>query len=156
MRDALANPRPIQAHLPILIGGSGRKKTLRTVAKYADAWNTAGPLEEVRESVEVLREHADAVGRDLSTLEMTLSFPMVLRDDPAVAQARMDELLAFNGVGVTDLGPGPHIAGSPELAADVIRPYLELGFRTIIVRMSAPYDRETIARMGEVGAHLAG
>ena len=40
--DALCEPRPIQAHLPILIGGSGPKKTLRTAARYADAWNTRG------------------------------------------------------------------------------------------------------------------
>jgi alkanesulfonate monooxygenase SsuD/methylene tetrahydromethanopterin reductase-like flavin-dependent oxidoreductase (luciferase family) len=152
MRDALANPRPIQAHLPILIGGSGRQKTLRTVARYADAWNTAGSLEEVRESVDVLHQHADTAGRDLGTLEMTLSFPIVIRDDEATGRARMDELLAHNGV--TNMGPGPHLAGPPEAVADAIRPFLELGFRTIIVRMSAPYDRETIERMGEVAALL--
>ena len=45
--DALIAPRPIQAHLPIMVGGSGPKKTLRTVALRADAWNTSGWLEEV-------------------------------------------------------------------------------------------------------------
>ena len=39
------HPRPVQDHLPIMIGGSGEKKTLRTVAKYADLWNAMGPLE---------------------------------------------------------------------------------------------------------------
>jgi alkanesulfonate monooxygenase SsuD/methylene tetrahydromethanopterin reductase-like flavin-dependent oxidoreductase (luciferase family) len=49
----------------------------------------------------------------------------------------------------------PHLLGSPAEVADEIRPFVELGFRTIIVRLPAPYDRETIDRMGEVGAALA-
>ncbi len=38
-------PRPVQAHLPIMIGGGGEKKTLRTVARYADMWNGMGPVD---------------------------------------------------------------------------------------------------------------
>ena len=47
--DALAMPRPVQAHLPILIGGSGRRKTLRTVAERADGWNFSGTIEEAQD-----------------------------------------------------------------------------------------------------------
>jgi alkanesulfonate monooxygenase SsuD/methylene tetrahydromethanopterin reductase-like flavin-dependent oxidoreductase (luciferase family) len=64
----------------------------------------------------------------------------------------MDELEAHNGI--TDMGAVPHLAGSPEQVADAIRPYRDLGFSTVIVRMPAPYDRETIERMGEVRAIL--
>jgi alkanesulfonate monooxygenase SsuD/methylene tetrahydromethanopterin reductase-like flavin-dependent oxidoreductase (luciferase family) len=153
-RDALSQPRPIQAKVPILIGGSGRRKTLRIVAQRADAWNTAGTLDEVRDALDALTGHADAVGRDLSTLEMTVSFPVVLRDTAAAAKARMDELLAHNQV--EHMGAGPHLAGSPEEVADAIRPYRDLGFATVIVRMPAPYDEETTARIGEVAERLAG
>jgi len=151
--DALAQPRPIQAKVPILIGGSGRRKTLRIVAERADAWNTSGPLEEVRDALDALRGHADAVGRDLSTLEMTVSFPVIVRDTKAAAKARMDELLAHNGV--EHMGEVPHLIGSPDEIADAIRPYRELGFGTVIVRMPAPYDDETTARIGEVAERLA-
>lgn len=151
--DAICEPRPIQARLPILIGGSGRRRTLRTVALRADAWNTSGSIAEVRDAVTTLEEHAASVGRDLATLERTISFPIVLRDDPTAAQARMDALEAHNGV--TSMGTGPHLAGSPESVADAIRPYLELGFSMVLVRMPAPYDRETIERMAEVGERLA-
>ena len=48
LRDALCEPRPIQAHLPILIGGSGRQKTLRTVAQRADAWNASATPDDQR------------------------------------------------------------------------------------------------------------
>ena len=151
--DALARPRPIQAKVPILIGGSGRRKTLRIVAERADAWNTTGPLEEVRDALDALNGHAEAVGRDLSTLEMTVSFPVIIRDTAAAAKARMDELLAHNGV--EHMGEVPHLAGSPDEIADAIRPYRDLGFGTVIVRMPAPYDDETTARIGEVAERLA-
>ena len=106
-RDAICEPRPIQARLPILIGGSGRRKTLRTVAERADAWNTSGTIEEVRDALEALAGHADAVGRDLATLEKTVSFPIVLRDTAAAAKARMDELLAAQRRGAHGRRPAP-------------------------------------------------
>src|SRR5687768_10551600 len=54
MRDALCEPRPVESRLPILVGGSGPKKTLRTVALRGDAWNTSGTLEETRDRLEIL------------------------------------------------------------------------------------------------------
>jgi alkanesulfonate monooxygenase SsuD/methylene tetrahydromethanopterin reductase-like flavin-dependent oxidoreductase (luciferase family) len=152
--EAICELRPIQPHLPILIGGSGRRKTLRTVAERADGWNTFGTVEEVRESLDVLAQHAEAVGRDLATLEKTISFPIILRDSAAAATARMDELMAHNGI--QDMGDVPHLLGTPDEVADGIRPYRDLGFETAIVRMAAPYDDETIARIGEVAERLAG
>ena len=151
-RDALCQPRPIQAHLPILIGGSGRRKTLRTVAERADGWNASGTVDEVRDALVALHGHADTVGRDLSTLEMTVSFPIILDDDATAARARMDALMAANGV--TTMGAGPHLVGSPTVVADAIRPYRDLGFGTVIVRMPAPYDTQTIERIGEVAEEL--
>ncbi|HUP54274.1 MAG TPA: LLM class flavin-dependent oxidoreductase [Methylomirabilota bacterium] len=154
LRDAICAPRPVQPHLPILIGGSGRRKTLRTVAERADGWNTSGTVEAVRDSLDALAQHADAVGRDLATLEKTVSFPIILRDSAGTAKARMDELMAHNGV--PDMGDVPHLLGTPDEVAEGIRPYRELGFQTVIVRMAAPYDDETIARIGEVAERLAG
>jgi F420-dependent oxidoreductase-like protein len=152
LRDALCEPRPIQPHLPILIGGSGRQKTLRIVAERADAWNASTTPDELRELLDVLRSHADAVGRDLSTLEITASFPLILDDDPRAARARLDALMAANGT--DDLGSGPQLTGSPEAVADALRPYRDLGVTTVIVRMPAPYDQPTIERIGEVAAAL--
>ena len=55
-----------------MIGGSGEKKTLRTVARYADMWNAMGPLDMMAHKIEVLRGHCDAVGRDIAEIEFTL------------------------------------------------------------------------------------
>jgi alkanesulfonate monooxygenase SsuD/methylene tetrahydromethanopterin reductase-like flavin-dependent oxidoreductase (luciferase family) len=152
LRDALIEPRPIQDHLPILIGGSGRRKTLRTVAARADAWNTSGPIAEVTDALETLQQHAATVGRDLSTLELSASFPIVIDDDAGEARRRMDSLMSANGV--DSMGPLPHLVGPPADIAEALRPYQGLGFGTIIVRMPAPYDAQTIERIGEVAGLL--
>lgn len=153
LRDALVAPRPVQAHLPILIGGAGPRKTLRTTARYADAWNTNGALEAVREQVAILEGHCADVGRDPAEIERTVSFPIIIRDDAAAAAAAFAAIAASNGV--EHAGEVPHLLGSPAAVADAIRPYRELGFATVIVRMPAPYDRETIERMSEVADLLA-
>jgi alkanesulfonate monooxygenase SsuD/methylene tetrahydromethanopterin reductase-like flavin-dependent oxidoreductase (luciferase family) len=153
MTDALCEPRPVQAHLPILIGGSGPRKTLRTTALRADAWNTAGTIDEVRSRLEILDQHCADVGRDRSEIELSVSFPIVLRDTAADAEAAYAASLAQNGT--DNMGDVPVLLGSPEFVADGLRPYAELGFRTVIVRLPAPYDPETIARMHEVGDLLA-
>jgi alkanesulfonate monooxygenase SsuD/methylene tetrahydromethanopterin reductase-like flavin-dependent oxidoreductase (luciferase family) len=151
--DALCEPRPIQAHLPILVGGSGPRKTLRTVALRADAWNTSGTADEVRAKLATLDGHCAEVGRDRAEIELTISFPIVIRDDAADARAAYDASLARNG---TDEMRGvPVLLGPPPTIADDIRPYRDLGFRTVIVRLPAPFDRQTIERMGEVDALLA-
>ncbi len=153
MRDAVQAPLPIQAHLPILVGGSGPKKTLRIVARHADAWNTAGTLDEVATRIEILRAHCTAVGRDYSTIELTASFPIVIRNGLDAAESAFNRLLAHNGL--TAIHGVPVLVGAPDMIAERIRPYRDLGFRTIIVRLPAPHDRETIERIGEVAALLA-
>ena len=83
--DLRHSPPPVQKHLPILIGGSGEKKTLRTVARYADMWNAMGPLEVMAHKIEVLRGHCDAVGRDIGEIEFTLGVKATIRDTEAEA-----------------------------------------------------------------------
>jgi F420-dependent oxidoreductase-like protein len=154
LEDAVAEPRPIQDHLPILIGGSGPKKTLRTTARYADAWNTSGTLDEVRQRLDVLRDHCADVGRNFDDIELTISFPIILRHTAAEAESAYAATLEFNGT--PDMGDVPTLLGSPSLVADGIRPFQELGFSTVIVRLAAPFDLETIDRMPEVAELLGG
>jgi len=154
--DALCEPRPIQAHLPILVGGSGPKKTLRTVALRADGWNTSGTLDDVRGRLDVLAEHCADVGRDITAIEKTISFPIVIRDDRADAERAYRGLMEHNGIEAMEPTTGGPLLGSPTEVADTLRPFVELGFETIIVRMPAPFDRETIDRMARVGEILDG
>jgi F420-dependent oxidoreductase-like protein len=150
--DALCEPRPIQPHLPILIGGSGPKKTLPIVARHGDAWNTSGPVDEVSASLDLLAGYCADAGRDLSDIELTVSFPTIIRDTGAAAEAARAKQLAHNGL--ENLGSVPLLTGAPAAIAEALRPYLDLGFSTVIVRMPAPFDRETIDRLPEVEALL--
>jgi len=153
MHDALCEPRPVQAHLPILIGGSGPQKTLRTTARYADMWNTSGdPAEKVRASLDILRGHCEAEGRDFDDIELTVSFPISIR--PTVEAAKAAALERFRVNGVENTGPGPHLAGPPEVIAEAIAPYRDLGFQNVVFRLPAPFDLATIERMPDVAAAL--
>lgn len=146
------HPTPVQARLPIMIGGSGEKKTLRTVARYADMWNAMGPIEVMRRKVDVLHEHCAAVGRDPSEIEFTLGVKLTIRDSKAEAERVKWEAIAHNRTPRSEVEDDDTFwEGSPEELADRLRPYVELGFRTVITEQPAPYDVETFERfIGEV------
>ena len=153
-RRARARRGPVQAHLPILVGGSGPKKTLRTVAQRADAWNTLGHRRGgAAAMLEILGEHCADVGRDIATIEMTISFPIILRDTARRGRGRRHGAPGWRKRDRRHRATAV-LLGSPTEVADALRPYRELGFETVIVRMPAPYDRETIDRMAEVGELL--
>jgi alkanesulfonate monooxygenase SsuD/methylene tetrahydromethanopterin reductase-like flavin-dependent oxidoreductase (luciferase family) len=71
VEEATCYPRPLQERVPILVGGSGEKRTLRLVARYADACNLVGDVERVRHKLAVLQEHCAAEGRDPASIEVT-------------------------------------------------------------------------------------
>jgi alkanesulfonate monooxygenase SsuD/methylene tetrahydromethanopterin reductase-like flavin-dependent oxidoreductase (luciferase family) len=146
-KEVRNDPPPIQRRLPILIGGDGEKKTLHTVAKYADAWNTGGDIDFVRHKDEVLRAWCERVGRDESEIERTLGLGLVIiRDDTAEAQ-RVDATYRAQHPGYDE---SPRI-GTPEQIAASLVPYVQLGFRHIFFDAPAPFDDETLSRfVGEV------
>src|SRR5205823_5582351 len=71
VKETICYPRPLQQRVPILIGGSGERRTLRLVARYADACNLFGDPDTVRHKVEVLHRHCEAVERDPSEIRVT-------------------------------------------------------------------------------------
>jgi len=153
MHDALAEPRPIQPRLPIMIGGSGPKKTLRTLARYGDQWNTsAGTIEALKAKDDVLRERCAEIGRDPATIEKTVTVDLVIRDTREAALETYRTIMASTGQEY-DEDWARHV-GEPAAIADSLRPLVELGFRHVLVDTPAPYDAETIDRIGEVLEHL--
>jgi alkanesulfonate monooxygenase SsuD/methylene tetrahydromethanopterin reductase-like flavin-dependent oxidoreductase (luciferase family) len=146
------HPTPVQTRLPIMIGGSGEKKTLRTVAKYASMWNAMGPLDFMAHKVDVLKEHCAVVGRDINEIEFTLGVKFTIRDSKAEADRVWREAMANNKTPMADVEDDDTFwNGSAEELADRLRPYVELGFRTIISEQPAPYDVESFERfVGEI------
>jgi len=143
--DARHAPRPVQARLPIMVGGNGLKRTLRTVAKYADLWNTMGAVADVALRDRVLREHCSAVGRDQAVIERTLEFKPIIRDDPAEAERVWAAALERAGTHPDAIRNA--WLGSPQKIAERLEPYASLGFDTVIIELPAPYDPETIERL---------
>jgi alkanesulfonate monooxygenase SsuD/methylene tetrahydromethanopterin reductase-like flavin-dependent oxidoreductase (luciferase family) len=152
------NPLPIQRRLPILIGGAGEKKTLRSVARYADMWHTyTFPIDDMRRKVEALEAHCATAGRNPAEIERSLTPAMlVIRDDPAEARRVFEGVIANNKADAERyLSRREPFFGPPELIADRLRPYLDLGFSQIIGDFYPPFDRETFERLiGEVGPLL--
>jgi alkanesulfonate monooxygenase SsuD/methylene tetrahydromethanopterin reductase-like flavin-dependent oxidoreductase (luciferase family) len=141
-------PLPIQPRLPIMIGGSGEKKTLRTVARYADLWNAMGPVDLMRHKIEVLRQHCEDVGRDPAEIEFTLGIKATIRDSAEEADRVWKAAMEHNRTPMSRVEDDDTFwNGTPEQLAEKLGPYVEMGFRTAISEQPAPYDTETLERL---------
>lgn len=155
--DLRHHPTPIQRHLPIVIGGSGEKKTLRTVARYADMWNAFGDVDTLRHKVDVLEAHCRDLGRDPSEIEYTVGCKPLIRDTEAEARAVLVEKMEANRTPMGAIaGDASFWVGTAEQIAERIHSLKKLGFQTVIAEMAAPYDDETLERLiGEVRPMVA-
>ena len=110
------------------------------------------PLDVMAHKVDVLRAHCDDVGRDIADIEFTLGVKLTIRDSEAEADRVWKAAMAHNRTPLSGVEDDDTFwSGTPEQIADRLRPYLALGFRTVISEQPAPYDAETIERfIGEV------
>jgi F420-dependent oxidoreductase-like protein len=115
LKDAIANPKPVQKpHPPIWIGASG-ESTLRLVARHADVWNAAGggDAEKMKEMIAKLEAACGAIGRDPSEIRRSLQFGW----DGAESASLLDESARYLELGFTEQviylrGPDPgRVAG---------------------------------------------
>ena len=150
MHDAICQPRPIQDRLPILIGGSGPRKTLPLVARYADLWNAYGTPAELAGRDVLLRERCADIGRDPTTIQRMVNHNVVVRDDVRAAEADWEVWLK-EGI---DADERVLVGGPPDAVADTLRSFAEVGFDHIVWIFRAPWDLETIRRLPEVRALL--
>lgn len=147
MRELVNDPPPLQRRLPLLIGGAGERKTLATVARYADIWNVGGDGDELRHKDAVLRAWCERLGRDEAEIERSSGIgAVVIRDSEARAKRVAASMGRCNGG-----WEGPSLCGPPEAIAERLAPIVEAGFRTLYLDIPAPFDEETMVRfIGEV------
>lgn len=120
LKDAPLDPKPVQQHVPLLIGGGGEKVTLRIAAKYADEWNIWGTPQMLRDKMVVLDQHCEAVGRDPASITRTAVALLMLTDDQeAVQRARASGR--------------PVVAGTVDQVRETIAEYQEAGVGEFIV-----------------------
>ena len=103
LAETLGVPQPVsRPHPPILIGGSGEKKTLRLVAKYADACNIFGQagVDFVKQRLDVLRGHCEREGRNYDDIEKTILYVMNPGPDGENAGRLVEDLGKFAEIGV--------------------------------------------------------
>jgi len=137
--DAMLSPGSFKEPIPIMIGGTGEKRTLRTLARYGDimnmdGWTGAGmSLELFQHKVAVLNKHCEEADRDPADIQKTLMMPCYLTDD----QGLIDRA-------VKALGPGT-VAGSKQYIIDRIGEFEEAGVSEIMFGAIRTGDTEHLA-----------
>jgi len=129
LAETICNPRPVsRPRPPILIGGSGEKKTLKLVAQYADGCNLfATSAAEVAHKIEVLDHHCDDVGRDPSTITKTILAMGNSLDDPDEFLKRMEEYAKL-GVTLVEVVPFTDpVRTAARLCEDILPRLREIG-----------------------------
>ena len=99
LSDAWCEPKPVQSKIPIVIGGKGRQRTLRTAARFADQWDMTFPADpaEWLELDGVLRQHCQTVGRDSDEIDRSIHLGL---DPDASPNALAEKAAAFFDAGV--------------------------------------------------------
>ena len=137
-------PAPVQERMPLLIGGSGPKVTLRLVAEYADICNIGGSPTTVAQKDAILIEHCEAVGRDEQTIERSIDVGVpTIRDSRHEAFRVKGELFAAQQSEPWQNQP----TGTPEDVFEWLARYVEIGYRHLVFYWPAPYDEETMVRL---------
>jgi F420-dependent oxidoreductase-like protein len=140
--NALANPR-YRDHIPLMIGGSGEKKTIPLAARHFDHLNVTAGFDELVGKVKVLRERCEEIGRDPATLETSMLLTVLLDDNvktdqiPAQRSSRM-------------------VAGSADSIAEQVQAnVLDAGIDGVIINMPS-YTPGVITAVGAALRPLVG
>jgi F420-dependent oxidoreductase-like protein len=137
LTNARNEPRPIQAKLPIWIGGGGEKRTLKIAARFADGWNVPfiGP-DTFTHKRSVLHRFCDVVDRDPSEIRCAINVGVASDEDNLRRQFGT----------ITDLVRPGVLMGSDEEILDRIGQYVDAGADQINISLRAPFDLDILQR----------
>jgi alkanesulfonate monooxygenase SsuD/methylene tetrahydromethanopterin reductase-like flavin-dependent oxidoreductase (luciferase family) len=148
-------PQPVQAKLPILIGGGGEKRTLRLVAEYADSYNFFGNFLGSKEifanKCRVLDEHCEAIGRNPKEIRRTMALFADIEMDQNKAKGRSE----FLGKNLDQAARDKLLFGTPQRIVDGAGEFLDMGIDEIIFcgltqqpEVFQRFDEEVLAKLG--------
>jgi alkanesulfonate monooxygenase SsuD/methylene tetrahydromethanopterin reductase-like flavin-dependent oxidoreductase (luciferase family) len=150
-RSLRNDPPPVQGRLPLLIGGSGERRTLRVVARDADVWNGEGDPATFAHKNAVLDEHCREIGRDPSTIRRTVGVPPIcIRDSREGAVEALAGILAAQGGSPADArgwAESSPLAHTEEVVAAELRAWSAAGASEVISDLPSPVDDETLERL---------
>jgi F420-dependent oxidoreductase-like protein len=142
IHNAYCNPKPIQKPTPpILVGGSGEKRTLKIVAKYADACNLFGSIETVKRKLNILKEHCKSVGRDYDSILKTKLAFVVIENDKQTVEKKIHDF--FKGMPEEQIREFA-VYGTPEDVLRQIELLEEVGIQYLIVDLEPSRELEAL------------
>ena len=155
VKDAFNSPKPVQAGgPPVLIGGSGERKTLRMVAQYGDACNVFGGPDQIRHLMNVLDAHCERLGRDPGEICRTRLGTFIVGRTMEDAQAKLSRRLG--GAKVEDLPAelqarvnATFIVGDAAFVAEKAQALLDAGLDGLICNMGIAGDVDEVALVGQ-------
>lgn len=131
VRGAINQPKGVQKpHIPLLIGGSGEKVTLKLVAQYGDACNVGGDIPNIKHKLAVLKNHCDTLGRDFNSIRRT-----AIVDVCAIAETESEaiaKLTQSERDNLADLRKSSLI-GTPEQIRQRLAEYEEAGIQELLI-----------------------
>ncbi len=144
VEDASCLPAPMQARLPIWIGGVGEKKTLRLVARHADGWNTAYiTTEEFQRLSGVLDDWCGKENRDASTIRRGVNLMFNLSTTSEGATAMREQLESQWGPAFKRVAGGA-LLGTPDEAIERILSYVRAGASDVNIALRAPWNEDAL------------
>ena len=152
IRDAFNNPQPLRGDIPIMVGGSGERKTLRMVAQYADASNFFGDPDRIRHLVGVLEGHCERFDRDPAEITKTRLGTIVVAPTAEEAQRK-----AENNPQNEHVPPDRRrtwVVGDPDGVAEQCSALLDAGLDGLIFNTPYVYEPESVQLIGETLAPL--
>jgi alkanesulfonate monooxygenase SsuD/methylene tetrahydromethanopterin reductase-like flavin-dependent oxidoreductase (luciferase family) len=145
------DPPPVQARMPLLIGGSGERRTLRIVARDADIWNGEGDPATFAHKSAVLDAHCAEIGRDPASIRRTVGVqPVCIRASREAAVEALAAILARHGVEPPQArawAASSPLADTEEVVTGLFRAWRAAGAEEAVVDLPCPIDDETFERL---------
>jgi F420-dependent oxidoreductase-like protein len=159
--DAINEPLPL-GRIPLLIGGAGERKTLRLVAQYADESNLTSPLDEVPRKLDALAAHCERLGRDRSSISVSLQRIACIAPTQEQALAEMKTFMAPRGMDLDDEATRALVGqmvtwGDPDTVGESLAAALTSGVDGFTCSLPANgHIPERVELLGEVASKVVG